>query len=176
MRADGIHGGTWPSPPNERPFVQMLVAVPDVAACVAQASALGATIVVPPSMLPDVDAMAIIATPSGLSIGVCALRSPVQGTETVTAEIWSRSTAHARLVSLGDPVDSLTSAQQTQGVLNTFTEIFTMLGVAILSIYFMLTMEIGKLAHPVGVLIALALALGSVCVAVRNYSGRRRGI
>ena len=72
--ADGIHGGMWPSPPSERPFVQLFVAVPDVAACVARAGSLGATVLVPASMLPDGDTMAIIAEPSGLSIGVCTLR------------------------------------------------------------------------------------------------------
>jgi hypothetical protein len=172
---DGIHGGMWPSPPNERPFVQRFVAVPDVAACVAQASALGATVVIPPSMLPDGDAMAVIATPSGLSIGLCTLRSPTQSTDEVIVDRSAWTTADARPVSLADPFDSQTSVRQTQGLLNTFTEIFTMLGVAILSIYFMLTMEIEKLSNPVGVLIALALALGSVCVAARNYSKRRRG-
>jgi uncharacterized protein len=70
----GIDGGMWPAPPQERPFVQLFVAVPDVEACVARASGLGATVVVPASTLPDGDTMAVILEPSGLSVGICKQR------------------------------------------------------------------------------------------------------
>jgi predicted enzyme related to lactoylglutathione lyase len=51
----GIDGGIWPAPPQERGFVQLFVEVPDVEACVATAVGLGATVVVPTSVLPDGD-------------------------------------------------------------------------------------------------------------------------
>lgn len=72
---EGLPGGVWPGPPEERPFVQLFVSVPDVAAAAEQAKALGATIVIPHTVLPDGDAMAILADPTGLPIAVCSLRS-----------------------------------------------------------------------------------------------------
>jgi predicted enzyme related to lactoylglutathione lyase len=71
---DGIDGGVWPGPPQERPFVQLFVAVPNIDQCVADAETLGAKVIVPKSVLPDGDAMAVLLDPSGLSIGICTLR------------------------------------------------------------------------------------------------------
>jgi uncharacterized protein len=66
----GISGGVWPSPPEGHNLVQLFVEVDDVAACVARATRLGASVIVPPSELPDGDAMAIILDPAGLSFGL----------------------------------------------------------------------------------------------------------
>ena len=72
--AGGLAGGVWPGPTEQPPFVQLFVAVPDVAACVEQATTLGAKVVVPRTVLPDGDTMAVIVDPTGLSIGICTLR------------------------------------------------------------------------------------------------------
>ena len=47
---EGIDGGVWPGPPQERPFVQLFVAVPDIDACMANAERLGAKVIVPKSV------------------------------------------------------------------------------------------------------------------------------
>lgn len=66
----GIPGGIWPAPPEAPNFVQLFVSVEDVAAAVAKALDLGAKTIVPPSVLPDGDTMAVILDPSGMSIGL----------------------------------------------------------------------------------------------------------
>jgi predicted enzyme related to lactoylglutathione lyase len=71
----GINGGVWPSPPDGHSFVQLFVGVPDVERSVSRATALGATIVVPPTTLPDGDAMAVLADPCGVTFGVMRLDS-----------------------------------------------------------------------------------------------------
>jgi predicted enzyme related to lactoylglutathione lyase len=68
--ADDRVGGVWPSPPEGRTFVQLFVAVPDVAAAVARATSLGAQVAVPPQLLPDGDEMAVIVGPDGLAWGL----------------------------------------------------------------------------------------------------------
>jgi predicted enzyme related to lactoylglutathione lyase len=70
----GVGGGIWPTPAGVPPFVQLFTAVPDVAACVAEAERLGATVLVPPSALPDGDVMAVLKDPSGLAFAVCTLK------------------------------------------------------------------------------------------------------
>ena len=70
----GIDGGVWPSPPGERPFAQLFVAVPNVEAHVARATSLGAKVLVPPSALPDGDVMAVLLDPVGLPFAICTLR------------------------------------------------------------------------------------------------------
>ena len=72
--AGGIGGGVWPAPAGVPPFVQLFTAVPDVAACVAEAERLGAAVLVPPSALPDGDVMAVLRDPTGLPFAVCTLR------------------------------------------------------------------------------------------------------
>lgn len=70
----GIDGGVWPGPPEERPFTQLFIAVDDVDEHVERAVALGATVVVPPSALPDGDVMAVLTDPVGLPFAVSSRR------------------------------------------------------------------------------------------------------
>jgi predicted enzyme related to lactoylglutathione lyase len=70
--AGGTPGGIWPAPPGATSFVQLFVAVPDVDAAVARALALGATLLVPRSALPDGDVMAVLRDPTGLPFGLFA--------------------------------------------------------------------------------------------------------
>ena len=67
----GIDGGVWPAPPEAHTFVQLLVEVEDIDATIAKASAQGARVVVPKSVLPDGDAMAVLVDPTGLAFGIC---------------------------------------------------------------------------------------------------------
>ena len=55
---------------------QLFVGVPDVARLVARATELGATIIVPPTTLPDGDTMAVLADPCGVTFGVKLDRGP----------------------------------------------------------------------------------------------------
>jgi len=66
----GIHGGVWPAPPDAPSFVQLFVEVADCAAHVQQATALGATVMIPPQALPDGDTIAILRDPCGMSFGI----------------------------------------------------------------------------------------------------------
>lgn len=76
--ADGIDGGLWPIAPNEgRPMVQLFVRVDDVAAHVAKAVALGATVVIPPQVLPGGDEMAVVVDPDGLPFAMFRGRGSV---------------------------------------------------------------------------------------------------
>ena len=70
----GADGGVWPSPPGQGGFVQLFVDVADVDACIAKATRLGAKVLVPKSVLPDGDTMAVLLDPTGLSFGVCRPR------------------------------------------------------------------------------------------------------
>jgi uncharacterized protein len=70
----GMDGGVWPGPPQERPFAQLFVQVPDVAEYVNRATRLGAKTLVPVSALPDGDTVAVLLDPSGLSFAICSLR------------------------------------------------------------------------------------------------------
>ncbi len=67
----GINGGIWPAPEGVKPFVQLFIRVPDIDACLASATALGATVIVPKTVLPGGDAMAVLLDPQGLPIAVC---------------------------------------------------------------------------------------------------------
>jgi predicted enzyme related to lactoylglutathione lyase len=66
----GISGGVWPSPPEGHNLVQLFVEVDDIDASLAKALALGASVIVPKSQLPDGDALAIVLDPAGLSFGL----------------------------------------------------------------------------------------------------------
>jgi uncharacterized protein len=66
----GINGGIWPAPPNAKSFVQLLIEVDDVPACVKHAAELGASVIVPPQKLPDGDEMAILHDPEGVPFGI----------------------------------------------------------------------------------------------------------
>lgn len=66
----GVKGGMWPSPPDGHSFVQLFVGVPDVEQSVVRATELGASVIVPPTTLPDGDVMAVLADPCGVTFGV----------------------------------------------------------------------------------------------------------
>jgi uncharacterized protein len=66
----GAPGGIWPAPPTAPPFVQLFVDVEDVDDTVARAVRSGATVLVPRSVLPDGDVMAVLRDAVGLSFGV----------------------------------------------------------------------------------------------------------
>jgi predicted enzyme related to lactoylglutathione lyase len=66
----GIQGGIWPAPPQAPAFVQLFMAVDDVAASVAKAQGLGAKVLIPPTMLPEGDQMAVLHDPQGMSFAV----------------------------------------------------------------------------------------------------------
>lgn len=67
----GIDGGVWPAPPGVKGFVQLFVEVPDIDACLAKATGLGAQVIIPKSVLPDGDTMAVVLDPVGISFAVC---------------------------------------------------------------------------------------------------------
>jgi len=66
----GIDGGVWPAPPEAHSFVQLFVEVDDVEAYVERARGRGATVVVPPAVLPGGDVMAVLVDPAGLAFGL----------------------------------------------------------------------------------------------------------
>ncbi len=69
--AEGIPGALWPIAPGQgHALVQLFVRVPDPAAHVAQAQALGARVVVPLIVLPQGDALAVLTDPEGLPFAV----------------------------------------------------------------------------------------------------------
>jgi predicted enzyme related to lactoylglutathione lyase len=74
-----IDGGVWPAPPESNTFVQLFIEVEDVDASIVKAEALGAKILVPKSVLPDGDTMAILQDPTGMSFGICRLAGKVAG-------------------------------------------------------------------------------------------------
>jgi len=70
LNAKGIAGGIWPAPKDAQAMTQLFVQVDDVEAYVQQALALGATVIVPPSALPDGDTMAVVLDPLGMPFGI----------------------------------------------------------------------------------------------------------
>ncbi|MFO1499448.1 MAG: VOC family protein [Verrucomicrobiota bacterium] len=69
-----VDGGVWPAAPGQGPLAQFYVEVDDVAEYVEKASQLGAQVIIPKSVLPDGDTMAILLDPAGLSFGICRLK------------------------------------------------------------------------------------------------------
>jgi predicted enzyme related to lactoylglutathione lyase len=69
-----INGGLWPAPAGAKSFVQLFVGVPDVEASVAKAIAMGAKVIVPVTVLPDGDVMAVLADPMGVTFGLMRQR------------------------------------------------------------------------------------------------------
>lgn len=67
---DGIQGGIWPAPPQASNFVQLFVSVADVKAAVKSAEGLGAKVIIPATMLPEGDEMAVLLDPEGMSFAV----------------------------------------------------------------------------------------------------------
>lgn len=74
VESGGIEGGIWPAPPEAQAFVQLFIEVEDVAATMEKAAALGAEVVVPRSVLPDGDTMAVLRDPGGVTFGVMTSR------------------------------------------------------------------------------------------------------
>jgi predicted enzyme related to lactoylglutathione lyase len=66
----GIQGGIWPAPPQSPNFVQLFIAVDDVKAFVRKAKSLGATPIIPPTLLPEGDELAVLHDPHGMPFGV----------------------------------------------------------------------------------------------------------
>jgi len=69
-----VDGGVWPAPPGKPGFVQLLIEVADIDVCIAKATGLGAKTIVPKSVLPDGDSMAVLLDPTGISFGICRLK------------------------------------------------------------------------------------------------------
>ena len=69
----GADGGVWPAPPDKPSFVQLLMEVDDIDATIARATKLGASVIIPKSVLPDGDAMAVLLDPVGVSFGLCQI-------------------------------------------------------------------------------------------------------
>lgn len=67
---DGIQGGIWPAPPQAPDFVQLFIEVDDVAAIVKKAEDAGAKVLVPPTVLPEGDEMAVLLAPNQMSFAV----------------------------------------------------------------------------------------------------------
>jgi uncharacterized protein len=66
----GISGGIWPATPDGHGLVQLFLEVPDVAAAVAATADEGGTIVIPPTMLPGGDQLAVVLDPEGIPFGL----------------------------------------------------------------------------------------------------------
>lgn len=66
----GIQGGIWPAPPQSPSFAQLFVGVDDVKGSVARAEKLGAKLLIPPTVLPEGDEMAVMHDPQGLSFAL----------------------------------------------------------------------------------------------------------
>ena len=68
--AEGIQGGIWPAPPQAPSFVQLFVTVENVGAAIAKAEGLGARVLIPATVLPEGDEMAVLHDPQGMSFAV----------------------------------------------------------------------------------------------------------
>jgi hypothetical protein len=68
--SDGIQGGIWPAPPQAPEFTQLFISVPDVKASCAKAQGLGAKVLIPPTVLPEGEEMAVLLDPRGLAFAM----------------------------------------------------------------------------------------------------------
>ena len=66
----GIHGGIWPAPPQAPNMVQLFAAVPDVKSASGKAVSLGAKMIIPPTILPEGDEIAVLQDPHGMPFGI----------------------------------------------------------------------------------------------------------
>ena len=66
----GIDGGVWPNAPNTPNVVQLFIEVDDIEVYANRALEAGASVIVPPSQLPDGDHMAILLDVAGLTFGL----------------------------------------------------------------------------------------------------------
>jgi predicted enzyme related to lactoylglutathione lyase len=69
--SEGIQGGIWPAPPQSTNFVQLFVAVEDVAAVVSKAETIGARLLIAPTKLPEGGEIAVMHDPQGMPFVVC---------------------------------------------------------------------------------------------------------
>ena len=67
---EGIQGGIWPAPPQAPTFAQLFLAVSDVKSAADRAVQLGAKLLIPPTVLPEGDEMAVLHDPQGMSFGL----------------------------------------------------------------------------------------------------------
>jgi predicted enzyme related to lactoylglutathione lyase len=67
---DGIQGGIWPAPPQAPNFVQLFVSVQNVKDAMQSAEKLGAKVIIPATMLPEGDEMAVLLDPEGMSFAI----------------------------------------------------------------------------------------------------------
>jgi predicted enzyme related to lactoylglutathione lyase len=70
----GIQGGIWPAPEQSPNFVQLFVATSDVQATAKKAESLGARLLIPPTVLPEGDEMAVLKDPKGMPFGIWRAR------------------------------------------------------------------------------------------------------
>ena len=70
LATGSIDGGVWPTHVPGKATVQLFIAVADIDDAIARAQQLGANVLIPRSVLPDGDAMAIVLDPAGLSFGL----------------------------------------------------------------------------------------------------------
>ena len=75
LRTGSIDGGIWPTHMPGKATLQLFVEVPDVEAHLARAEKLGAKVMVPRTVLPDGDTMAILLDPAGLSFALLQRRT-----------------------------------------------------------------------------------------------------
>jgi uncharacterized protein len=67
---EGIQGGIWPAPPQAPTFAQLFIAVADVKSSAEKAVQIGAKLLIPPTVLPEGDEMAVLHDPQGMSFGL----------------------------------------------------------------------------------------------------------
>ena len=67
---EGIQGGIWQAPPRAHNFVQLFVGADDVKSLAQKAEGLGANILIPPTTLPEGDAMAVLQDPAGMPLAI----------------------------------------------------------------------------------------------------------
>ena len=70
----GIQGGIWPAPPQAPNFAQIFVSVQDVKAVIKDAESVGAKVIIPATMLPEGDEMAVLLDPDGMSFAIWRAR------------------------------------------------------------------------------------------------------
>jgi predicted enzyme related to lactoylglutathione lyase len=79
-----IQGGVWPAPPGVKPFVQLFVEVADIDSSIARAQSLQAKVIVPRTVLPEGNVMAVLLDPLGMPFVLCTAKvrqsEPLTGT------------------------------------------------------------------------------------------------
>lgn len=67
---EGIQGSIWPAPCGAPAFVQLFVGVADLKTALGRAVALGAKVLVPPTVVPESGPVVILQDPQGMSFGL----------------------------------------------------------------------------------------------------------